>query len=179
MKKVQNIINKPFIKIGFLLGCAFSLAQYLFYFSGRSIIMEESFGNTQQLLLIAGLYLGLHHCRENATRVDFSKLFLQGLLITIIAIYIRTFFAILLYRYIAPELGQSYVAAVLEQFQKSIQTLPQFTQKQYTQLTQTLISTLSIPILEGISLGTLGTIFSLAIAGIMNLFRKNTNKFEL
>ncbi|MBS9768441.1 MAG: DUF4199 domain-containing protein [Flavobacteriaceae bacterium] len=172
MNTLQHIMNKPFIKIGFLLGISFVLAQYLFYFGGRSVVLDETFGNAIQLLLIIGLYLGLHHCLSITPKASFWKLLLWGLGIIVIAVSIRIIFSVLLYNFLAPEIGTYYTETLVQQMTTTMEGLPNIPKEQYTEMMKILLNPMTIPLFEGISLGSLGAIFALFIAGVMNMFRK-------
>lgn len=172
MEKAQLILNKPVVKIGLLLGTAFIVAQYLFYFGGRSIIMDNGFDSTIQLLTIMGLYFGLHYCHRLFPSVRFWKLFFLGVLIIGIAVSLKTIFSMLLYGVLAPELGFAYKEALTEQMLNMIASMKSLPQEQYTQMTKAMLTPFTIPILEGFSLFISGVIFSVFIAALHNMFRK-------
>ncbi len=172
MEKLQHIINKPVIKIGLLLGTAFVLAQYIFYFGGRSVILNTTFSSTLQLLTIMGLYFGLYQCRKLNPQIGFWKLLLYGIIIVGIAVFLRTLFSILLYGVLAPELGTTYKEALSELLNQALKTMQNVPEEGYQEATQIMLNPVSIPIIEGITLFFMGTSFSIFIAALLNMFRK-------
>lgn len=172
MQIAQNILNKPFVKIGLLLGVAFVMAQYLFYFGGKSVIQNSNFDSAIQLLTIIGLYFGVQHCQKRFPEARFWQLFFYGLLIISIAIFLKTLFSILLYGFFAPELGVAYKEELMEQMEVVTQNLNSLPKVHYKELTQAMLNSVTIPIMEGIVLLVYGIIFSTFISTLLNMFRK-------
>lgn len=168
----SKIFQNPVIKIGALLGGAYVLALYLFYFGGRSVIMDSSFDSVIQLLTIMGLYFGLHHCRRLFPKARFWKLFLFGIIIMLVAVGIRALFSMLLYGLLAPELGNAYKEMLSELMSKVAENIKAFPQEEYKAMTKSMLNAITIPILEGFGLLFSGIIFSLFIAALHNMFRK-------
>ncbi len=172
MERLQEIINKPVIKLGILLGAAFVLAQYIFYFGGRNVFLDTTFGSALQLLTIMGLYFGLYQCRRLNPKIGFWKLLLYGIIILGIAVFLRTLFSILLYGTIAPELGVAYKEALIEQFNEMFKSMQNIPKEGYQEAAQVMLNSVSIPIMEGVSLFFMGSAFSIFIAALLNMFRK-------
>ncbi len=172
MENLQYILNKPFVKIGFLLGGGYVLAQYLFYFGGRSVIFNSNFDSAIQFLTILGLYFGLSYCRKWNPKASFWKLLLWGTVIMAISVSIRTIFSILLYTVFAPELGNTCQEMFVEQINAAFEKLQTAPKEQYESLTRAMLTPFSIPIFEGLGLLFLGTMFSIFIAAVQNMFKK-------
>lgn len=172
MQETQNILNKHFIKIGLLLGAAFVLAQYLFYFGGRSVVFNTNFDSAIQLLTIMGLYFGLHYCQRLFPKLKFWQLLLYGIFIIGIAVVLKTIFSILLYTFLAPELGTAYREQLIEQMTAMVTNMKSLPQEQYTEMTRAILTPFTIPFFEAIQLFISGLIFSVFISALLNMFRK-------
>ncbi|PVX50889.1 uncharacterized protein DUF4199 [Balneicella halophila] len=167
-----NIFAKPVLKLGGFLGTGYVLAQYLFYFSGKSIIQDDSFNGAIQLLTILGLYMALLYCRRLYPPSSFWKLFLFGIVIMGVAIVLKTIFSILLYTLIDPELAIVHKELLLEQMSTIFKDMDSFPQDQYQETSKMMLNGVSMPLMEGFSLFITGTIFSAFISAILNMFRR-------
>lgn len=172
MNTSYKFFTVPVIKIGLSLGLGYVVAQYLFYYGGKSVIANPNFDSAIQLLTVMGLYFGLHYCKRLYPQARFWQFFFFGFSILAIAVTIKTLFAILLYGILAPELGITYTEILSKQMLEMIANTKSLPQTQYQQMIKATLTPFTIPILEGISLSISGLIFSVFIAALHNMFRK-------
>lgn len=175
MEKKNVFISRNTV-FGLFVGLSFILASFLFYKTGRSIVLNPQLNNVMLLLTIAGAFIGVRKYREEQLQgaIGFGAAFGGCIYIIAVGVLIYGIYAYNLYsRY--PELQTDYLAAVnftLEEVYKGTPMLD--TMKN---MMATFISPLFIALSESFNKLLTGLLFSLLLAGILR--RKKLNDSNL
>lgn len=163
--------RKEVFKMGAMLGSFYVLSMYLFYYGGREIYLDSNLSNLTYLLTVIGLYMGMLRCSKIPLKFNILKLFLSGILILVISVFLKVLFAMLLYGIFSPELGQGYENYLFEKISEFYVDMGNRTFYNKDMM-KAMLNPVTIAIMEGINLLLSGGILVVLIAAFMTISYK-------
>lgn len=174
---MENKKNNTFLAqhttFGLFVGLSYILASYLFYKTGRQVILNPQFNNVLMLLTIAGTFIGVRKYREESLGgiISYGNALGSAIYLITIAAVIYGLYINYLYHKV-PELQENYVTSINLMLQEVYKGSPLL--EPMTAMIEKWMTPGVIALSEMLNKIFTGFIFSLLLAGILRRKQKIT-----